>query len=86
METVKSAIKQLLANKGRTFLTMLGMFIGVGSVIMIFALGSGFQNFIKSQFVDIGLGVFTVSVKENNDSSLITAEDLELIKGLDGIQ
>lgn len=85
METVKSAIKQLLSNKVRTLLTMLGMFIGVGSVIMIFALGSGFQEFIKKQFVDIGLGVFTITVKENNESSLITSEDLELIKELEGI-
>lgn len=85
METVRSAIKQLLSNKVRTCLTMLGMFIGVGSVIMIFALGSGFQDFIKNQFVDIGLGVFTITVKENNESSLITTEDLELIKELEGI-
>lgn len=86
LETIKSAIKQLLSNKGRTFLTMLGMFIGVGSVIMIFALGSGFQDFIKNQFVDMGLGVFTIGVKQNNDSSLITQEDLELIKNMEGIQ
>lgn len=86
LETIKSAIKQLLSNKGRTFLTMLGMFIGVGSVIMIFALGTGFKDFIKSQFVDLGLGVFNVSVKEVNDTSMITVEDLELIRGLEGIQ
>lgn len=86
METVKSAVKQLLSNKARTFLTMLGMFIGVGSVIMIFALGSGFQNFIRNQFVDLGLGVFTITVKENNESSLITDEDLEIIQGVEGVQ
>ena len=86
LETVKSAVKQLLSNKARTFLTMLGMFIGVGSVIMIFALGSGFQEFIKNQFVDLGLGVFTITVKENNESSLITSEDLEIIQELEGIQ
>ncbi len=86
LETIKSAVKQLLSNKGRTFLTMLGMFIGVGSVIMIFALGTGFKDFIKGQFVDLGLGVFNINVKEVNDSSLITAEDLELIRELEGIQ
>ena len=86
IQTIKSAIKQLLSNKARTFLTMLGMFIGVGSVIMIFALGSGFQDFIKNQFVDLGLGVFTITVKENNPSSLMTTEDLEIIQELEGIQ
>ena len=41
LEYVKIAYKSILSNKGRTFLTMLGIIIGISSVIMITGLGSG---------------------------------------------
>jgi len=37
---LKLAIKSLLVNKLRTFLTMLGIIIGVGSVIMLMSVGA----------------------------------------------
>ena len=85
-ESIKSAIKQLMGNKGRTVLTMLGMFIGVGAVIMILALGSGFQTYIKGSFMDMGLGVFQIGVKVNKSENLISEEDIEIIKELPGVE
>ncbi len=85
-ESIRSAIKQLMGNKGRTILTMLGMFIGVGAVIMILALGSGFQVFIKDSFMDMGLGVFQIDVKENKLEHRIDAEDVDVIKELSEIE
>ena len=85
-ESIKSAIKQLMGNKGRTILTMLGMFIGVGAVIMILALGSGFQVFIKDSFMDMGLGVFQIDVKEDKSEYRIDAEDVMVIKELPEIE
>ena len=43
-ESMIFALKQLMGNKGRTILTMMGMFIGIGSVIMILGLGEGFKG------------------------------------------
>ena len=86
VESVKSAFKQLMGNKGRTILTMLGMFIGVGAVIMILALGSGFQAYIKGSFMDMGLGVFQVNTKQEKSEDLITQEDIEVIKELPGVE
>ena len=40
-ETLKSALSQLKGNKLRTFLTMLGMLIGISAVIIILSLGEG---------------------------------------------
>lgn len=85
-ETVKMALKQLLGNKGRTFLTMMGMFIGVGSVIAILALGTGFQDFIKEQFVDLGLGVFSVQAKEDKIEYLISPGDVEVVRSLEEVE
>ncbi|WP_054739870.1 ABC transporter permease [Cellulosilyticum ruminicola] len=85
-ETVKMALKQLLGNKGRTFLTMLGMFIGIGSVIAILALGTGFQDFFKDKFINLGLGVFSIEAKEDTIEYLITPEDVQVIRNLEEIR
>ena len=84
-ETLKSAIKQLMGNKGRTILTMLGMFIGIGAVIMILALGSGFTKSITDSFSEIGLGVFQINAKQNITEYYITREDLDIIASMEGV-
>lgn len=85
-ETLRSAIKQLMGNKGRTVLTMLGMFIGIGAVIMILALGTGFTKSITDSFSDLGLGVFQVSVKTNEEENYITLEEIDLISSMEGVE
>lgn len=85
-ETLKSAIKQLMANKGRTILTMLGMFIGIGAVIMILALGSGMTKAMLDQFSEIGLGVFRISSKTEETENYITKEEVELIADMQEIE
>lgn len=40
-EYIKMAIDNIRANKGRSFLTMLGIIIGIASVIMIMSIGGG---------------------------------------------
>jgi putative ABC transport system permease protein len=54
VDFLKLAVKGLLANKLRTFLTMLGIIIGVGSVIMLMSVGAGVQTFVNQQFELIG--------------------------------
>ncbi|MBE6022002.1 MAG: FtsX-like permease family protein [Cellulosilyticum sp.] len=85
-ETLKSALKQLTGNKARTILTMLGMFIGIGAVIMILALGTGFTKSITDSFGEIGLGVFQINVKEEVSENYITPEELEIIRNMEAIE
>lgn len=84
-ETLKSAIKQLMGNKGRTILTMLGMFIGIGAVIMILALGSGFTKSITDSFSEIGLGVYQISVKQEMTEYYMTQEDIDVVAQIEGV-
>lgn len=79
-EYIKSALKQLKSNKGRTILTMLGMFIGVGAVIMILSLGEGFKKYTSNFYEDIGLGSFYVYGKVTASDALLTQEDIEALK------
>lgn len=51
----------LTANKTRTFLTVLGIVIGIGSVIVMLAIGQGAQQSIQSSINSLGSNVLTVS-------------------------
>src|SRR3989344_7741676 len=59
-ETLKIAITVILSNKVRSFLTMLGIMIGVLSVILLVALVSGLKTSITDQLA--GLGSNTIFV------------------------
>lgn len=53
-ENIALAISSLKANKMRAFLTMLGIIIGISSVIMITTLGGVLANSVNSSFSDMG--------------------------------
>ncbi|MEI7772812.1 MAG: ABC transporter permease, partial [Chloroflexales bacterium] len=53
--------RALIANKLRAALTMLGIVIGVGSVIGMLAMGNGFQGFLTSQFDQLGIGTVYIA-------------------------
>lgn len=49
-ESIKMALDGMLTNKLRTFLTLLGIIIGVGAVIAMVSLGFGVKEQIKKQY------------------------------------
>jgi putative ABC transport system permease protein len=59
-ETIKVALTALRANKLRSFLTMLGIIIGVGAVITVVAMGEGAQRAVKQQIEQLGTNQLTV--------------------------
>lgn len=90
IEYVKMAFKNIKANKGRSFLTMLGIIIGISSVIMVMAVGDGTANAMNSEVEDLGTGQISVYCSEDavNAQAWITPEDLTAIRdnvaGVDG--
>ncbi|MFA6353741.1 MAG: ABC transporter permease [Candidatus Paceibacterota bacterium] len=54
IKTFKQSIKALRANKGRTFLTMLGIIIGIGTVILVLSAGAGFRSLIDAEVATLG--------------------------------
>ena len=50
-EYIKMAVHNIMANKGRSFLTMLGIIIGIASVIAIVSVGEGTKNQMNSEIV-----------------------------------
>lgn len=65
-ETFKSAITALSLNKVRTFLTMLGVTIGVFSVVALVSVVQGFQNYITDQFNALGSNLVLVTPSIGN--------------------
>lgn len=62
-ESFKQAFDSLRANKLRSILTMLGIIMGVFSVITIMAIGSAAQSYMNSQFEKIGANTITLTYK-----------------------
>ena len=60
IEFFSIAVKSLLVNKLRSALTMLGMIIGVGAVIVLMSVGAGLQNMITSTFEELGSNLLFV--------------------------
>ena len=54
MNLLKAALRSLAKNKMRTFLTMLGIIIGVASVIAMLAIGQGSRESIQAQIASLG--------------------------------
>ena len=52
--TIQVSTKAIIINKARSFLTMLGIIIGVFAIILLVSIGSGIQNYINKQFENLG--------------------------------
>jgi putative ABC transport system permease protein len=61
LESVRTAWKSIFANKLRSSLTMLGIIIGVSAVVLMVALGNGFQSSLQSTFENLGASALYVS-------------------------
>src|SRR6476620_12123810 len=61
IESFRVAWVALISNKMRALLTMLGIIIGVGTVIGTLAIGNGYSNFVESEFSKLGVGRLTIS-------------------------
>ena len=81
-ESFKIAIKCIRANWMRSLLTMLGIIIGISSVIMIIGAGTGVRDYIVSLIEDMGANAVLVSVDatQAQDSDYITLDDVDNIK------
>ncbi len=76
LETFQLAIGSIKGSKMRTFLTMLGIIIGVTAVIVIVGLGNGMQGYITDTFSDMGTTNIEVGIYGRGSSRDISVEDM----------
>ena len=91
---LKIALKALNNNKLRCFLTMLGIIIGVASVITMLAIGQGSKDSIKAQISEMGSNMIMIhpgnmqrgGVRQSaDDMQTLKVEDYEALGELDGV-
>lgn len=81
-EYIKIALMNIKTNKGRSVLTMLGIIIGIASVIMIISIGNGVRASVNDELENMGGGLIAIYVNgdvEGNDVKF-KEEDFELVK------
>ncbi len=70
------AISNLLFDKMRSILTMLGIIIGVAAVIILISLMNGLIGMVEDQFADFGTDTITVSVQDRGGSRSLDEDDI----------
>jgi putative ABC transport system permease protein len=75
LQSFKMAIKSIWGNKMRSFLTMLGIIIGVASVIILVSLVNGQMSYMTDSFTSMGTNQITVNVT-NLSSRSVSADQM----------
>ena len=84
IENMKMALSALKANKMRSFLTMLGIIIGIGSVIAITSIGDTMRRMFSDIYKDVGLTQSYIGIgywiEDTRESDYFTMDDMTRIK------
>ncbi len=80
LEIIRMSFESLLANKTRSFLSMLGIIIGVSTVIAVFAIGQGAQQAVDEQFQGLSANsILVMQMRGKTESSNLKTTDSEII-------
>lgn len=82
--TLRLALRAILANKMRSFPTMLGIIIGVTSMVMLVSIGQGATGSVTDAIASMGSNLLTVSVTDEDVS--LSREDYEALEAYDAIE
>lgn len=88
-EATRTAWRAMRMNRGRTGLTLLGIIIGVASVILMLAIGAGARQRIVEQLGSMGTTIMYLGSKppaSGGPVGTITEDDLEAVRGLPTIR
>ncbi len=78
-QAFKMAMKSILASKMRTFLTMLGIIIGVVAVIVLVSVVQGSTGQITTSIESLGANAINVTITGRNSSKTITYEEMRTL-------
>src|SRR3954469_2071589 len=77
-EVIRVALSSLRSNKLRSLLTMLGIVIGVASVIAMIALGNGAENAVRDRIASLGTTVRQITPQRINQGGINTGSTARL--------
>lgn len=79
------SLQNIKSNKMRTFLTTLGIIIGVTAVIALITIVDGVIGSVMGQFSSLGAGTLSVSITGSSLKKGLTESDLDSIEQLDNV-
>ena len=85
LSTVRMSFSNLKANAMRTFLTMLGVVIGITSILALLTIGQGVTDSVIDQLAGLGGSRATVEIENNTLKKGFTEEELERFAALEGV-
>lgn len=86
VQSFKLAFKQLLSNKMRSILTMLGIIIGVLSVTLLVSVANSMTESVNSQMTDLGSNLISVMVTSKDPNKQLSYTDAKKFKDIDNIE
>ena len=92
IENIKLAIKAIWGKKVRSFLTMLGVIIGVFAIVLLTGIGEGVKDEVTGQFESLGSNIIMVMPGTGfgggpvNGGGSFSEEDFDVVKGVEGIE
>ncbi len=85
IQSFKLAFKQLLSNKMRSILTMLGIIIGVLSVTLLVSVANSMTESVNSQMTDLGSNLISVMVTSKDPTDKLSYDDSKKFKEIPNI-
>ncbi|MBQ4437183.1 MAG: ABC transporter permease [Clostridia bacterium] len=85
LECIAMSFDNIRGNKVRSFLTLLGIMIGVTAVITLISTVSGVSGSIASSFSDMGVGTLTVTVTGSDLKTGMNPDDLAKVAALESV-
>lgn len=82
--TIKLAWKNIIVNRMRSGLTILGLVIGVASVIILVGIGNGAASSVQNQVASMGTDIITVSISDTD--SAISYDSVSELNNLDSVE
>lgn len=79
-QTLKMSWSAVCANKLRTFLTMLGIIIGVVSLVVLVSIADGASSSVTEQISDMGASYLTVRIQDDKENPLRLSEFMDLLE------
>ena len=86
LSTIRMSFSNLRANAMRTFLTMLGVIIGITSIIALLAIGQGVTDSVIDQLAGLGGNRATVTIEDKTVKKGFTEGELLQFANLDGVE
>lgn len=93
LDFFRLGVSNLRRRKIRSWLTMIGIFIGIAAVVGLISLGQGLQNAIEQQFENLGKDKIIIQTKTlgppgsaTSESLILRQKDLETVENVNGVE